>query len=240
VSRPRLLLVPEFTEIQWTIRPSLEAWAEVASYDPPGVGAEPRRAPLTRDTIAERGLEEVRDRGWQRFFVVADGWAIAPAVRTAAQAGDQVQGLALGHARLSDRLDGPRAPTNKAVYEGMTELIRNDALAFIRHGIVQATGGSVDEALAEQMVERFPEEVIQTGWEELTRAEDFGDELRALGVPMLLGKHEGCLMSTEEGYEDAVEAFPDARTVATPGACCVDARFAEALHGFARARADSA
>lgn len=232
MSRPCLLLVPEFTEVQWTIRPSLETWAEVASYDPPGVGDEPSRAPLTREAIAERGLEEVRARGWQRFFVVADGWAIAPAVRIAARSQDRVDGLALGHARLSDRLEGPRAPTNKAVYEGMTELIRNDALAFLRHGIVQATGGSVEEAVAEEMVNRFPGAVIEAGWEELTRVEDFGDQLDALDIPMLLGKHEGCLMSTEEGYEDAVEAFPNARTVITSGACCVDPEFAEALREF--------
>jgi sugar phosphate isomerase/epimerase len=230
MSAPRLLLVPEFTEIQWTIRPDLEAWAEVASYDPPGVGDEP--PPLTRDAIAERGLEEVSRRGWERFFVVADGWAIAPALRIASRARHRVQGLALGHARLSDRLDGPRAPMNRAVYEGMTELIRNDALAFIRHGIVQGTAGSIDEAVAEQMVERFPEEGIQAGWEELTRAEDFAEELEAAGVPLLLGKHEGCLMSTDEGYEDAVEAFPEARTVVTLDACCVDPGFAEALHEF--------
>jgi hypothetical protein len=225
-----VLLVPELTEIQWTIRPSLQKWAEVVSYDPPGVGAE--RGAFTRDAIADRGLEEVRDRGWERFFVVADGWAMAPAVRIASQARDQVQGLALGHARLSDRLDGPRAPTNRAVYEGMTELIRRAALAFIRHGIVQATGGSVDEALAEEMVERFPAEVIQSGWEELTRPEDFGDELRALGIPMLLGKHDGCLMLTEEGYEDAVAAFPGARTVVSSDACCVAPEFAESLRDF--------
>jgi hypothetical protein len=230
MDRPSLLLVPELTEIQWTIRHSLEEWAEVASYDPPGVGAEP--GAFTRDAIADRGLKEVRDRGWQRFFVVADGWAIAPAVRIAGQAGDQVQGLALGHARLSDRLEGPRTPTNRAVYDGMTELIRRDALAFIQYGIVQATGGSVDEDLAEEMVERFPAEVIQSGWEELTQVEDFGDELRVIGVPMLLGKHEGCLMMTEEGYEDAVAAFPDARTVVTSDACCVDPKFAEALREF--------
>jgi hypothetical protein len=39
VTRPRLLLVPEFTEVEWTqIRPQLDEWADVASYDPPGVG----------------------------------------------------------------------------------------------------------------------------------------------------------------------------------------------------------
>jgi hypothetical protein len=33
-------LVPEFTELTWTIRPLLEEWADVLSYDPPGVGNE--------------------------------------------------------------------------------------------------------------------------------------------------------------------------------------------------------
>ena len=36
--RPRLLLVPSFTELEWGIRPELEEWAEVVSFDCPGVG----------------------------------------------------------------------------------------------------------------------------------------------------------------------------------------------------------
>ena len=40
VERPRLLILPEFTELEWTIIPLLEEWAEVASYDAPGVGDE--------------------------------------------------------------------------------------------------------------------------------------------------------------------------------------------------------
>jgi hypothetical protein len=31
MSRPRLLLVPEFTELTWTIKAPLGEWAEVAS-----------------------------------------------------------------------------------------------------------------------------------------------------------------------------------------------------------------
>ena len=41
MERPRLLLVPMLTEVEWVIRPLLEEWAEVASYDAPGVGDEP-------------------------------------------------------------------------------------------------------------------------------------------------------------------------------------------------------
>jgi hypothetical protein len=40
VRKPRLLLVPAFTELQWMIKPELEEWADVAAYDPPGVGKE--------------------------------------------------------------------------------------------------------------------------------------------------------------------------------------------------------
>jgi hypothetical protein len=29
----RLLLVPSFTELEWGIRPQLEEWAEIASFD---------------------------------------------------------------------------------------------------------------------------------------------------------------------------------------------------------------
>ena len=44
MARPRLFLVCEFTELQWAIKPQLEEWADVVSYDLPGVGTEPGRA----------------------------------------------------------------------------------------------------------------------------------------------------------------------------------------------------
>ncbi len=82
------------------------------------------------------------------------------------------------------------------------------------------------------MIQRFPAELIQAGWRQLTRAEEFAADLRTVDLPMLFGKHEGCLMSTDEGYEDAIKAFPDARRVVTQNACCVDPGFAEALRVF--------
>ena len=47
-------------------------------------------------------------------------------------------------------------------------------------------------------------------WEILTTPVDYADPLLGLDCPMLLVKHEGCLMNTEEGFEDAVEALPEA------------------------------
>src|SRR5688500_4465061 len=119
VSRPRLLLVPSFTELEWGIRPSLEEWAEVACFDTPGVGGEPlpagieidpSRAPELldrwRDAAAERGLEEVDRRGWDRFLVVSDGHGAPTATRLARRRRQSVLGLAIGHACLSHAREG--------------------------------------------------------------------------------------------------------------------------------------
>lgn len=85
MARPRILLVAEFTELQWAIKPMLEEWAEVASFDPPGVGDEPvpEGGVLSNELIARRGTKEIERRGWERFFLVADGWGNASAMRIA-------------------------------------------------------------------------------------------------------------------------------------------------------------
>jgi len=49
---------------------------------------------------------------------------------------------------------------------------------------------------------------------------------------MLLAKHEGCLMNTDEGFEDAVAALPNAAVVAVPDAPCTSTEFAAALRDF--------
>ena len=141
MSRPRLLLVPDFTELEWGIRPQLEEWAEVASYDPPGVGDEPPAETFDRDAVVGRGLEELNRRGWERCFIASDSYGIASAVRLALARPAAVAGLALGHAKLSFRREGERAPINGEVWAAMTELIDKDHEAFLRYGIAQATGG---------------------------------------------------------------------------------------------------
>jgi pimeloyl-ACP methyl ester carboxylesterase len=232
VSRPRLLLVPEVTEIQWTIRPLLEEWADVRSYDPPGTGDEPPPAEWSRQAVVDRGLEELDRAGWDRFFLVADGWGVAVAARIAEQRGDSVLGLALGHACLSFRREGERASIDGPVMAAMRQLIANDAPAFILHGIVQATKGSVDEALAEKILARAPREHMSEAWAAISADEDFAEALERVSCPMLLAQHEGCLVITDEGFEDAVAAFPRAETLRVPDAPCVSPAFASALRSF--------
>lgn len=234
MGRPRLLLVPEFTEVEWAqIRPQLEEWAEIASYDPPGVGGEPEAESFDRGAIAQRGLEEAEQRGWDRFFVASDSWGIASAAMLAAARPKAVDGLALGHAKLSFRRDGPRPPLNSGVLEAMTELVNTDHEQFLRYGAVQATGGSIDEQQAERMIERFPRDLMARGWEMITRDDvDLGELLGKVDCPLLFAKHDGCLASTDEGFDDAAAAFPDAVTVVTTAAPLASNEFADALRRF--------
>ena len=216
-----------------SIRPRLEEWADVASYDPPGVGDEPASGRFDRAAIVNRGLEELDRRGWERCFVASDSWGIASAALLAVARPGAVDGLALGHAKLSFGREGPRAPINPGVYDAMTELVNTDHEEFLRHGTVQATGGSIDEALAERMIKRFPRDLIQGGWAMITRDDVLiGDLLAELDCPLLFAKHEGCLGSTEEGFEDAVAAFPRAQTVSVPDAPSTSQEFAAALREF--------
>jgi pimeloyl-ACP methyl ester carboxylesterase len=208
----------------------------VASFDPPGVGSEPlpEGRVISNDLIAERGIAEIEAQGWDRLFLVGDGWGNAVVARIARARMDAIQGIALGHASLSNRKDGERRPISREVWEALTQLLHQDTGGFFRHGIVQATHGSVDEELAQRIIDRFPDErTVIAGWEALTVPEEpIEDALRELGVPMLFAKHEGCLLSTEEGFEDAVAAFPEAETVVVEEAPSVSGRFAEALRGF--------
>jgi hypothetical protein len=130
-------------------------------------------------------------------------------------------------------MEGERAPLNKQIYEALGQLLQVDYGNFVRHGLTQLTHGSIGDELAKQMIERVPEEIGKAAWEARGRdPEDFGDTLRRLECPLLFARHEGCLGTTEEGFEDAVAAFPQARAVAVPDAPSVSAEFAVALRSF--------
>jgi hypothetical protein len=242
--KPRLLLVPQFTEIEWVIRDRLAEWADVASFDVPAVGDEPvtpeqveavRDGSIRlRDVFVERGLAEVDRRGWDRYFVAADGWSTATAARIAASRPQQVQGLALGHASLTYEMDGERPAVNREVFAAMRQLLAQDHREFIRHGIVQMTQGSVDDELAAQMIDRFPEgEWLELAWDSLSsQDEPIGDLVREYGGPVLLAQHVGCLSFTDEGFTDAVAAFPDAPALGFEKAPGGSPEFAEALRDF--------
>jgi pimeloyl-ACP methyl ester carboxylesterase len=237
VARPRLLLCPQFTEVEWAIVPQLEQWAEVATFDAPGVGDEPLPEGgrlLDRELMVRRALQEVDGRGWERFFVVGDAWGTATAVRVAVARPESTVGIALGHACPDHATEGSRAPVNGQLVAAMTELLRTDYDSFVRYGITQLTQGGYDEEMAGRMVARFPgNDVAAEVWEmNVGRSEPLGELLRRLDKPLLLGKHEGCLVFTAEGYEDMVAAFPEAEQVSVQTASTASEEFADALREF--------
>ena len=241
------MLVPSFTELEWGIRPQLEDWAELATFDVPGVGSEPLPAGVGVDpdhasesisrwraAAVDRALQEVDRRGWERFVVVGDAHGAPTAVRLARARPGSAAGLALGHAALSTSTEGPRAPMRSGVWDALLQLSRQGNETFVRYGIAQMTRGGIDEDLAAQMIERFPDmELVTATLEALGQEpEPIGDDLAALDVPLLLAKHEGCLGRTDEGFEDIVAAFPGAQTVICPETCTSSPAFAEGLKRF--------
>jgi hypothetical protein len=247
MTRPRLLLVPSFTELEWGIQPQLEEWAETDSFDMPGVGKEslpeglepdPNRAAELvsrwRAAAAEQTLREIDRRSWDRFFIVTDGRGVATAVEVAARRRAAVQGLAIGHASLSSSTEGDRPAERPGIWDALAQLARQGNEAFVRYGIAQATRGGIDEKTAEEMIERFPDmDIVSAMVDALGHTpERVGDRLAALDLPLLLAKHEGCLGRTDEGFEDIVAAFPEADTVICPEACSSSATFAVAIRKF--------
>lgn len=183
--------------------------------------------------MVERGLEELDRLGWKRCFVVGDTFGTATAVRIAHARRETVQGLALGHPTLSWEMEGERAPLNRELWDAMAQLMSKDTAQFLRYGITQLTQGSYDETVANRMVERIPAEHTEAAWK-LIRAEHepIGDLLGEIHRPLLFAKHQGCLMFTDEGFDDAVAAFPDARTLAVERAPSASEEFAQALREF--------
>jgi hypothetical protein len=233
VAQPRILLVPSLTELEWLIKPQLEEWAEVASFDAPGVGGEPRSKTLDREAIIQRALLELERRGWDACFIAGDSWGNATAVRAASAWEGRVMGIAFGHARLSDRTDGERPPVNSVVWDAMGQLLQNDYAAFVRYGLTQLTGGSIGDELAKQMMERVPMDIAQAAFGTiLSEPDPIENALRELDAPLLFARHENCLSATEEGFADAVAAFPHARTVSVAEAPTVSPEFGEALRSF--------
>ena len=248
----RLLLVPSFTELEWGIRPLLEEWAEVATFDMPGTGKEPLPGGLSRDEYvrgighdalmawrdagAERALAEVERRKWESFVVVTDSHGAPTAVRVAERSKDGVLGLALGHASLSSDTEGDRAPMRGEIWAAFGQLARQGKDEFVRYGLAQMTRGGIAEELADEMIERFHDmDLVAAMVDALGREpEPIGDQLAALDLPLLLAKHEGCLGRTDEGWEDIVAAFPDAQTVVCPETCSSSPTFAAALEPFCR------
>ena len=236
MERPRILLVPTVTEVEWKIRPLLEEWADVASFDAPGVGGE-RATTLTPAAIVARGVEEIERQGWESCVIIGDEAGAPQAVRVAVARPSATRALVLGHATLTFDRDGPRRALNGDLFDALVRLARTDYRSFVR-ALSQITQNAYDDALAERYMKRASQEVALGYLEQLlagSEAESLEPLLRSLDVPMLLVEHRGCLGWTREGYEDAVAAFPEAMTGSVESKASCDPRFAELIREFCEA-----
>ena len=218
MDRPRILLVPNLTEIEWHESGRIEEWAEVASYDAPGVGDEPPASPTSaRRQSARRGLEELERRGWDRCFVV--GRRVRRRGRRA-YCGDRAgrrTGMALGHARLSNATDGDRAPLNREVYAGCTSLIRTMPRAFIRQLFRMTGGETMEGGYSEKMVDeyrrRVPVELMLPFWDSRARGRQIGDALeRSTSRCSWRSTRAACCSRTRDSRTRS-SALPHARAV---------------------------
>lgn len=152
MDRPRLLLVPglALSELDWRIKPQLEEWADVASFDAPGVGGEPERGRFDQEVLVERGLAELERLAWDRLFVVGDEIGATIALLIAAERPDAVLGIALGHPCLSLDRKRERAAVTREMGEALTQVIRTDFRTHARH-LTQLTQGAYDDELAERL-----------------------------------------------------------------------------------------
>ena len=235
MARPRVLLVPQVCTLDWQIASSVAEWADVATYDPPGVGDEPATGDVTREAIARRGLDELDRLGWDHAVVVADEFGVPTALLLARMRPDSVAGVALGHMCLTHDTDGFRPPVNGGVRDVLVEIAQVDQRTWARH-MTQVTQGAYDDELVERYLARVPAELgAQLG--RLMQAPDPSmretlEELAARNLPMLFAEHEGCMMFTPEGFADAADAFPNARAISTAEKPSASPAFADALREF--------
>jgi pimeloyl-ACP methyl ester carboxylesterase len=233
-TRPGLLLVPSISELEWDrIRPLLEEWADVASYDLPGVGSDAPDEGLSVDATVERGIAELDQQGWSEAIIIGDQFGSGLAVLVATQWSGRVRGLALGHACLHFRRDGARpaiSPAVAAFHLQLTQVGQAAAEQMFVQGIDMTYGSDVAAGIRERLSAEFAREYSEL----LLSHQDIELEprLRALDVPVLLVEHRDCPLWTAEGYEDAVAAFPHAQTAATGDNPGSSPEFAAALREF--------
>jgi pimeloyl-ACP methyl ester carboxylesterase len=243
--RPRILLMPVLTELEWTIKPQLEEWADVATYDAPGVGDEPPARLPPAEARIKRGIEELDRRGWRSCIVAGDEFGANTALRLTREHPERVEALALGHACLSYRRHGERPPLNPEITALEQQLGEIDHRMLTRQmfeswrqtGQIDLSAEEVERCFVEPYLARVSREAATAWLQALLDAEGTPEAdnealLSSVDVPLLLVGHAACLMWTSEGFEDAVVAFPDARIGTTHTKPSMSDEFVELLREF--------
>ena len=156
MERPRLLLVPMLTELEWVIKPAARGMGRRRELRRAG---RRRRAPVDdpgSEATARRGLEEVDRRGWDRFVVVADEFGAASRRRTLrSQPGPAPGHRARACARVERRRAGPGRRSTARCCTGIQSLLRTDPRTFVRQMFKMTGGEGTAGGYGEALVDEF-------------------------------------------------------------------------------------
>ena len=192
-------------------------WAEVASFDVPVEQAV---------EAAHARLDEI---GWDACTLVVDGYAQGLGVEIALHHPSRFRAVAVGHAAMRFTIAPPRPTLHPDVVDGASRLLENDYMAFWR-AVTQLTQGGMPDAWVERWAESVPQERAEAMFRGLTETEAPASErLWEFNGPLLFAQHSDCVLWTDEGFEDVVAAFPDARVVRCREIPPFDPVFGEAL-----------
>ena len=233
MSKPRVLFVPIAAAIEVNhIAPSYE-WAEFVSFDAPGAGANRALAPRGVAGVVEAAVRQLDELDWTSCCVMAESHGQAAAIELAVSHPDRVAAICLGHAAAHYRVSGDRTAMVPAIHDAAAQLLETDYRSFAR-AITQMTQGLLDDDYVEAWVEAVPQPVAYDLLSELTRTEpDLVERLSGSDLPLVLGKHNGCVMWTPESFEEACQAAPRATTVVCDEIPTKDPAFVEAVREVA-------
>ncbi len=216
--KSRVFYVPHFIAAEADRFASVAGdWAEVASFDVPA--EQPVEA-------AHAHLDEL---GWDACTLVMDGYAQGLGVEVALHHPDRFRAVAVGHAALRLSTEPPRNALHPDVVAAATQLLENDYMAFWR-AVTQITQGGMPDEWVERWAASVPKVRAWAVFVEMTdAAAPAAEGLAEFDGPLLLAQHVDCVLWTDEGFEDAVAAFPEARVVRCREIPPFDPAFGEAL-----------
>jgi hypothetical protein len=120
--------------------------------------------------------------------------------------------------------------------------MRTDPRSFVRQFFKMTAGEGLVGGYGDDMVDEYMRRVpLELGIPFFDTAavdeEGLAERLADVDVPVLLAQHKGCLMFTDEGFEDAVAAFPHATVVRCIDKPSTSEEFVGALREFCAALA---
>ena len=239
MSRRRLLYVPIAAALEVERFLAAVDWAEVASFDVPGAGARKASPPGGVAGAVAAALERLDELGWERCGVVCDSHGQAAAVELALSHPGRVEAICIGHAAAGYTHTGPRAALNPPIHDAARQLLEPD-FRSVGRAVTQLTQGIADEATVDAWIAAVPQETAKHILLELSEAEPaLATRLRNAEMPVVLGRHKGCVMWTEEGFADAAAALPRAHSVVCEGAPTQDPAFLAAARAVSSAGASA-